>query len=871
MTRHQPALPLTGAQEGIWFAHHLDPANPIYTTGARVDIDGPLAGDVLAAAIHETVEETEALHVRFVVRDGQPRQVPLGPDERSPWAVARVDLRAEPDPEAAAQAWIEDALAAPSDLHEGPRFSQALLRLGEEHHVWFHRYHQVVMDAYGFSLIARRVATIYGARLAFDTVPPTRAGSLAELVAADGEARRLAGEADRDFWTERFPGPPEPATLAGTTARVTGTRRRRSSTLPPEVVVRMEAAADRAKGHWPEMVLAAVALYLHRLSDAPDVVLGVPMMGRLGRPGAPAARTPGMLVNIVPLRVAPRPTTTVRGLVADVVAELAAVRAHQHHRFEDLRRDLRLDAAEGPRGEAALVGPWVNVRPAELLRFGARTTGVARPVSGGPVHDLAVHVQRLPDGGLALDVDANPATYDVAALESHHAHLDALLRTLTAAPPDRLVAAVPLLDADERAAAVAAGRGTAPATGDLTTLLGPADGLAGRLRDAGAGPGTVVAVALPPGPELDRAARAVLQAGASVLPVDVDAPAARLAPLLAETAPVLGVAATPDALPGVRTIAVDGVAADAGEVLAVDDAHPALVLPVPAGRRRPVGLVLSRAAARARLADGGTLWSAAPPRGSTTRVLDRALQDVPDGAAGELYVGGAGLADGYLGQPALTATRFVADPAGAPGARMVRTGERVRRDGTPVGRLDGLLTVGGQVVEPGEVGAALEGLDGVAQAVVSVREGQLVAHVVGQVPDDLRARVAAVLPAALVPSAVVVVDDFPRTADGRVDTARLPAPAARTEPEDRTQERLCAVVAEVLGLESVGPDDDFFALGGHSLLAMRLMSRVGEELGVTPTVRDVFDAPTPAALADLLGTRLTPTRVLRGDEAVPAP
>ncbi|MEJ2860815.1 condensation domain-containing protein [Actinomycetospora flava] len=869
-------LPLTGAQEGIWFAHHLDPANPIYTTGARVDITGPLAGDVLAAAIHDAVEETEALHVRFVVRDGRPRQVPLGRDERAAWAVERVDLRGEPDPEAAAQAWIEQALGAPSDLDDGPRFSHALLRLGEGQHVWFHRYHQVVMDAYGFSLIARRVATLYGARLAVDAAPPSRAGTLPELVAADAEARRRAVEDDRAFWTERFPGPPSPATLAGRTRRVTRTRLRRSSTLPPEVVVRMEAAADRATGHWPEMVLAGVALYLHRLCDAPDVVLGVPMMGRLGKPGAPAARTPGMLVNIVPLRVAPRPTATVRELVAEVVAELAAVRAHQHYRFEDLRRDLRLDAAEGPRGEAALVGPWVNVRPPDLLRFGARTTGVTRPVSGGPVHDLAVHVQRLPDGGLALDVDANPETYDVAALESHQAHLDGLLRALTGTPPDTSLAAVPLLDADERAAAIAAGRGAPAETGDLASLLGAADGPAVRLRDAGARPATTVAVALPSGPERDAAVRAVLHAGASVLPVDVDAPPARLAPLLAETAPVLGVvsAATRNVLPaGLVTVDVGEPRPEPSPLPEVDDAQPALVVPVSAGHGRPVGLVVSRAAVRGALGlswDGSWLTPEGRPRpGTTARVLDRALHDVPDGAAGELYVGGAALPEGYAGLPGLTALRFVAGDAGA---RMLRTGELVRRDhdGTlhVLGRVDGQLVLDGRVVDPGEVEAALEALDDVAAAVVSVREGRLVAHVVGAVPPDVRDRLAAVLPAALVPADVVAVDAFPRTADGRVDTARLPATTPRSEPADRTQERLCAIVADVLGVDAVGPDDDFFALGGHSLLAMVLMSRVGEELGVTPSVRDVFDAPTPARLAELLAARVTPAQVLRAAGSV---
>ncbi|MEJ2885654.1 condensation domain-containing protein [Actinomycetospora aeridis] len=1056
-------LPLTGAQEGIWFAHHLDPANPSYTTGERIDITGPLAGDVLAAAIHDAVSETEALHVRFVVRDGEPRQIPVPPGERAPWTVTRVDLRAEPDPESAAQAWMDRALAEPADLDGGPLFAQAVLRLGEDRHVWFHRYHQVVMDAYGQALVARRVATLYAARLAVDAAPRARWGGLAELVEADVEARRRAAEDDRAFWAQRFPGPPEPATLAGHTRRVSGSFLRRSSRLPPEVVVAMEAAADRAKGHWPELVLAAVALYLRRLSPAtggaPDVVLGVPMMGRLGSSGAPAARTPGMLVNIVPLRLHAGPTTTVGELVAAVVAELAAVRAHQHYRFEDLRRDLRLDAADGPRGEAALVGPWVNVRPVDTLRFGARTTGTGRPLSGGAVHDLAVHVQRGPDGGLLLDVDANPATYDAAALEGHHARLDALLRTLATTPPDRTLAAVPLIDGDARAAAVAAGRGAPverlPAD-DLAGLLGTAArehpdrpavvtpegtvlthaeldrrarGLAARLRDAGAGPGTLVAVALRRGPEPAVAVLAVLHAGAAWLPVDVDAPAARRALVLEDAAPTLALvsAETRDAVPGLPSVDVTEGGSGAAAPAAVDDAHPALVVPVPGAQGRPEPVVVPRAALRTRLADlavriglaprrtlvaagpvdrdataldlllpavtgaavlvaptaavedpaalagllathEGPVLAAAPTRwramvdaapgalagvtalvageamptallagldlagadvthlhgateatvwstvaagpdlprrrpgvpsrapigraltGTRTRVLDRALQDVPDGTVGELHVAGAALATGYLRRPALTAARFVADPSGAPGERMVRTGDLVRRDhdGTLrlVGRADTRITVGGHPVEPGEVEAVLEESDDVAEAAVSLRDDRLVAHVVpagaAPTPADVLARLAAALPEHMVPSAVVIVGEFPRTADGRVDTARLPLPppgatTTRRAAEGPREELVCRLVAEVLGLGAVGPDDDFFALGGQSLLATKLVARVAEETGRTLEVRDVFDAPTAGGLAVRLERpEATPPvhplpRPAVDGEAVPAP
>ena len=172
----------------------------------------------------------------------------MPPSERPAWTAARVDLRDEAEPEAAARAWMERALAEPVDLDRGPLFAQAVLRLDEDHHVWFHRYHQVVMDAYGFSLVARRVAAIYAARLAADATPTSRAGTLAELVAADAEARRSDAEEDRAFWAERFPRAPEPATLAARVDALSGTFLRRSSTLPADAVAEMEIAARAGAG-----------------------------------------------------------------------------------------------------------------------------------------------------------------------------------------------------------------------------------------------------------------------------------------------------------------------------------------------------------------------------------------------------------------------------------------------------------------------------------------------------------------------------------------------------------------------------------------------------------------------------------------------
>ncbi|MGW1598540.1 non-ribosomal peptide synthetase [Streptomyces sp. NPDC002343] len=258
--------------------------------------------------------------------------------------------------------------------------------------------------------------------------------------------------------------------------------------------------------------------------------------------------------------------------------------------------------------------------------------------------------------------------------------------------------------------------------------------------------------------------------------------------------------------------------------------------------------------------------------GSTAQVLDAALRPVPDNCVGELYLGGTGVARGYLRRPSLTAERFLPDPYGAPGARMYRTGDLVRRrpDGRLVyaGRADHQVKVRGFRVEPGEIEAALCAHERVDRAVAVVREDtpgdrRLVAYAApvrpGPLPStaELRAHLGRILPAYMVPSAFVALDTLPLTANGKLDRAALPAPrpgdtatAATHEPPRPGTEALVAEVWEqVLGVERAGRHDDFFDLGGHSLHAATAAARIRARTGTELPLAAVFTAPTVAELA----------------------
>ncbi|MBY6706004.1 amino acid adenylation domain-containing protein [Rhodococcus sp. BP-241] len=262
-----------------------------------------------------------------------------------------------------------------------------------------------------------------------------------------------------------------------------------------------------------------------------------------------------------------------------------------------------------------------------------------------------------------------------------------------------------------------------------------------------------------------------------------------------------------------------------------------------------------------------------PVDGTAALVLDGRFRPVPDGVVGELYLCGVQAARGYHGRPDLTADRFVALP-GHDGARMYRTGDLARWNHHGhlefAGRVDHQVKLRGLRIELGEVEAAVSASSRVARSVAIVRDDTLVAYVVpapGATVDTdlLRADAARILPAYMVP-VVVVLDALPVSASGKLDRSALPDPVVDVQryraPRTQEQRVVAEVLAELLGVERVGLNDNFFALGGNSLVATRVAARIGDELGVRVPLRAVFDAATVADLADSLDTVVTTSRHL---------
>jgi amino acid adenylation domain-containing protein len=399
------------------------------------------------------------------------------------------------------------------------------------------------------------------------------------------------------------------------------------------------------------------------------------------------------------------------------------------------------------------------------------------------------------------------------------------------------------------------------APGDRYALLQP------QVTDLG---NTVLFLSLASGGELHVLDEAAVLDGETVAAYLAEHRIDHLKAVPSHLAALANAVGVPRLLPA-RTLVLGGEAAPAGwlaEVLAAAGDRPIHNHYGPT--ETTIGITTTELAAET--VAGGVVPIGTPIDGTRGYVLDDRLAPVPIGAVGELYAAGPQVARGYVGRPGSTSERFVACPFGA-GVRMYRTGDLARwtAGGQLVfaGRADQQVKIRGFRVEPGEVEAALRACPGVTQAAVTARADRLIAYVVGADDGDLREQLAGLLPDYMLPSAVVRLPELPLTAAGKLDRQALPQPGREPgappgrAPADEREAVLCDVFAEVLELDEVPVDGNFFDLGGHSLLAIRLLARIRARLGVEVKIRALFEAPTPATLAAKLGHQKTTRPALR--------
>ncbi|MFE0443144.1 amino acid adenylation domain-containing protein [Streptomyces fungicidicus] len=553
-------VPLTSGQRGLWFAQLIDPTNPRYRVAERTGIAGPVNVERFRRALARTVADAEVLRGRVVDADGGGEPVFVVDKAPAEPPFTFVDLSADADPAAAAEQWQRQRLDIPLDITRPSAYEFALLKLADAEYVWFQQYHHLLMDGVGEFLVQQRCAEIYTALTHGRPVP--EAGFAALRTLADTEAEYRASprqEQDRAFWTTRLADAPDPVTLGTDNPHVPREQRRAVVSWSPQRVDAVRAAATELGVAWPVLVVAALALCLDRRRGGRDVVLGLPVAAR----GGACDKVPGMISNVLPLRLGLRQAATVGDLVRAVAADLRATVRHQRYRQEDLRHELGLLG-----GTRRLYGPQINLALGRTVLDFAGHPGISRNASTVPTDDLSLGLDRRPDdGGLDLVYDVHAEVFTDREFAALRTRLDAVVDVLVGAAPDLPLATIDTTTPAERRYLLHEVNDTAhevPAT-TLPALFeqqvratpdAPAvvfDGrtlgyaefnarvnrLAHLLLARGIRRGDRVAVAIPRSFELVTALYAVHKAGAAYVPVDPELPADRIAFMIADARPAL--------------------------------------------------------------------------------------------------------------------------------------------------------------------------------------------------------------------------------------------------------------------------------------------------------------------------------------------
>lgn len=551
------AFPLTTAQRGIWATQKITPHANLNIAEA-VEICGPVDPGLFRRSLHQVVSEAEELRVGIVERDGRPQQFsrPVYPGD-----FPFLDMSSEADPRKAAYAWMSEELRRPVDLARDPLWVGALLKADAGTHFWYQRAHHIVFDGYGGGLIARRLADVYTAYAQGAEPEANCFCTVQEMVAAEAGYRSSERwKRDREYWHQQLAHLPAPATVSRSHRRygLSNELRRSVGHFGAETARRLTELGKTAEASLPQVLIALILAYYQRATGVYDLVVGMPVSGRVK---SELRRSVSVSANVVPIRIRFAPNMTALELFREVSQVVRQALRRQQYRYEDLRRDLGL---LGQNQNLAWLG--VNIEPFDYCLSFNGAPGTSHNLSNSSAEDLMIFVyDRGTDTGLRFDLDANPALYGEAELDEHRRRLS-LLADQVLARPDAPLRSLDVLGDEERHRLLVAWNKTeglvpetcvpaqvaqwAAATPDAPAIVFEDRTLtyrelheqsvdqARRLIALGVRPGDIVAVALPRNEKLVTALLAIMRTGAAYLPLDLDSPMERTAFVLEDASPV---------------------------------------------------------------------------------------------------------------------------------------------------------------------------------------------------------------------------------------------------------------------------------------------------------------------------------------------
>ena len=553
--------PLTIAQRGMWMANLIAPQGSTFNIAEAITLRGAIDEKLFIQALDTLALETETLRSQIV-------ETPEGPQQRIfPEVIGRfpiIELSDSPNPEQAAYDWMNARIKAPINLASDQLWQNALIRVGQDHYIWFHCAHHAILDGFSAGAIAARLATIYNALLGGETPPPSPFLPVSNLLEQETLYRQSnRHETDRRHWLGYLANPPEPVTLSLRPQKTPSgeyggyiCRELQFSQAKVDTLASLAKAYDVSV---PQALTALVTAYVARATESTDLLLGMPVSGRANRI---LRQTPGMVANATVLRFMVASETPFAEVMRQSKKGMLGALRHQQFRYEDLRRELGLFETSQ---QVARLG--VNIEPFDYSYKFGEVVAQNRNLSNGAMEDLTIFVFHRQDGnGLTFRFDANPALYTEIELHNHIRLFDRFASSLIANPElpifahdlfddndlainqerDRRVARNyptrhlwPLLDqalASSQAPYTLADESHAL---DYRAVRAQIQSLGDQLKALGIGDGHLVGIALPRDSRMVVAMAAISMAGAAWLPLDIYSPPERALTIVEDAQPSL--------------------------------------------------------------------------------------------------------------------------------------------------------------------------------------------------------------------------------------------------------------------------------------------------------------------------------------------
>lgn len=547
-------LPLSTAQRGQWIAQKLSPEKTVFNIAEYIEIKGCLDDVLFTSAIMQLIDEAECTRCHIVEEEQLIQAIHTNCEGYSV-----LDFRSSNNPHDAAIQWMTNDMMQPLTSSNDILWLSALIKIGTNHHYWYHRCHHVALDGFGGNLLAQRLSEIYRALIENRDTGPNPFGSLAELINSEMEYKSSKRyKKDRQYWLENLIDLPEVSSLSQKIDITTDKKYlRRSCHLSQTLSNKLAVIGKNVGASKPQVIIALVATYFYRMTGDNDLVFVMPVTARTNQL---QRSTPGMMANAVPIRLTLSSEITLEELIKQVSKVVLRALRHQQYRYEDLKRDLGLMSAGQ---QIASLG--VNIEPFDYdLKFGDCQTTLHN-LSNAFIDDLTIFVfDRHDNNGLTFEFDANPTRYTEDELENHITQFQRLVNKLITEPSNPISKASLLSSSDRKkiletwnstifslphktvldlfyeqvrrtpsALAVACERNTLTYSelNEQSTIW------ANTLISEHVQSGDLVAVALTRNTHMLVALLATLKSGAAYLPLDPDFPEERLRSILEDANP----------------------------------------------------------------------------------------------------------------------------------------------------------------------------------------------------------------------------------------------------------------------------------------------------------------------------------------------